>query len=286
MKKVVVLLLVLCPIILMGYTELNGDLSGQTLTAGTYLIGQCSVAEGTTLQIQAGAILKFNSGQMSLNIAGTLLVNGTSTNFVYFTSKNDDSIGEIITDSNGNPQPGDWENVSIYQGVGEFDYAVIRYGGNSSNSGRSNLNFRNSATGWFRNSSSEYASHHGIRIYENSDVEISNSEFNSNGNNGMYGLESTLQITDCSFNNNTNSGVYISGTIDFTQFSNLSFTQNGGNGINISGNISSNMVWPLNSEYSVIVSYITIDTGVVCTIPAGTIHPTTKRLKISIITYK
>jgi len=270
MKKAVVLLLVICPIILMGYTELTGDISGMVLIPGTYLVGQCTVAAGTTLEVQAGAVLKFNYGQSFINVYGTIDVNGSSGNYAFFLSKNDDSEGEIIAGSNGNPQSGDWECVTISGGVGQFDYAIFRFGGATSNGGYTNLNFLNSATGWFRQGRSEYAQNNGIRVID-SDVEISWNELNTNGTYGVYVKDSTVDINNCSFNTNVGYAVYLNGDVDFTQFYDNIFNNNGVDGIFVYGNIAEDMIWPANTNYNVIVGSVIVDAGVTCTIPAGRI---------------
>ncbi|RLC54595.1 MAG: hypothetical protein DRH89_09360, partial [Candidatus Cloacimonadota bacterium] len=266
MKKTLVLLLVLCPIILMGYTEIHGDLSGQTLTAGTYLVNQITVAEGAQLQIEAGAILKFNGSYSYLHVYGYLDVSGTEMNNVHFTSKDDDSIGEVISGSNGNPEQGDWRGIEIHNGVGEFEYSQLRYSGASSNA---NLTY-DSSTGWFRYSVSRDATY-GIKASSNSNVEMLHSTFENNYYNGIFGMGSEFQIDYCTFNNN---GDYAAILYDTTiiQYTNLSFSSNGINAIGIRGNVSSDITWisNANSPY-VLIGDVNIDDGVVCTIPAGSV---------------
>ncbi|MFA4922446.1 MAG: hypothetical protein WC611_09995, partial [Candidatus Neomarinimicrobiota bacterium] len=87
-----------------AYTTISTSPVSGTLTVGTYYVQESIwVNSGTTLTLEAGVILKFAEGKQ-LNIQGTLDVNGSSGSKVYFTSMNDNSIGETISGSTGNPQ--------------------------------------------------------------------------------------------------------------------------------------------------------------------------------------
>lgn len=89
-----------------AYSTLSGNLSGQTLAAGTYQVtGNLVIDDGTTLTLQAGAVLKFNPGT-GLTGYGTLLASGIAGSPVTLTSRDDDSLGEVLPDSDGTPMAG------------------------------------------------------------------------------------------------------------------------------------------------------------------------------------
>ncbi|MBL7102964.1 MAG: hypothetical protein ISS18_01420, partial [Bacteroidales bacterium] len=246
----IVLLFSLSPVSLLAYTTVSGDVSGLTwLNETIYVSGDIYVNDGAQLQLFSGAVVKFAEGT-GLTVYGYLDANATWANFVKFTSKNDNSLGETITGSTGNPQPGDWEGINLYgyqdnDGIGEFDYCVIRYGGSSGY----NVNFSYSNTGYFTNSVCEYSSQHGLRA-NNCTVEISNSSFLNNADYAAYLFDVPIK----SYPNNTASG-------------------NGINAFGVLGIVMENMTWTETSS-SVIISLIgtvTINDNIVCTIPEGTI---------------
>ena len=92
MKKAIVLFISfisLFPMLLLGYIEVSGNVSGQSWTGQTYFVSEdIYVNDNSTLSIAAGTVVKFSAGT-SLIVNGTLDVNGTLANHVKFTSKND-----------------------------------------------------------------------------------------------------------------------------------------------------------------------------------------------------
>jgi len=94
-----------------------------------------TVGNGATLTIAAGVVLKFAyfcCDQRNLFVEGTLNVNGTATQKVYFSSISDDAIGGDTNSDGGNSQPraGNWDNIAFKNGShGIINYAEIRYTG-------------------------------------------------------------------------------------------------------------------------------------------------------------
>ena len=96
------------------------------LTAGC---NSLTVPAKVTLTLGAGTIIKAESCT-ALNVAGSLVANGTSASPVILTSLRDDSVGG---DTNGDggatmPSPGDWTGVQLEGGgTASLEWTSIRY---------------------------------------------------------------------------------------------------------------------------------------------------------------
>lgn len=114
-------------------TALTGTLNGTKMLSkgSTYRVsGTFTVANGATLTIPAGTVLKMEKGaQIVVNAGGTLKANGTRAAPVVFTSINDDSYSGKTEGSNSNPQPGDWEEIRNNGGVLELANTSLLWGG-------------------------------------------------------------------------------------------------------------------------------------------------------------
>ena len=89
-----------------------------------------TVANGATLTIRPGTILKFKDG-CSLTVNGTLDAQGTRAAPIVFTSLKDDEHGG---DTNGDeektaPQSGDWDEIRNNGGVLNMAHVMALYGG-------------------------------------------------------------------------------------------------------------------------------------------------------------
>lgn len=124
-------------------TALTGTLNGTKMLSkgSTYRVsGTFTVANGATLTIPAGTVLKMEQGaQIVVNAGGTLKANGTRAAPVVFTSINDDSYSGKTEGSNSNPQPGDWTRIAV-NGTAFFDFTRILYSSRNSTTGAINMN--------------------------------------------------------------------------------------------------------------------------------------------------
>src|SRR3990170_6664523 len=90
-----------------AYITVSGNQSGTWLADSTYYVSATvNVQSGNTLIIPKGVKVKFNTNTQ-MTVSGTLSVDG-SLGLVYFTSKNDNTVGQTITGSTGNPAANDW----------------------------------------------------------------------------------------------------------------------------------------------------------------------------------
>ena len=122
-------------------TALTGTLNGTKMLSkgSTYRVsGTFTVANGATLTIPAGTVLKMEQGaQIVVNAGGTLKANGTRAAPVVFTSINDDSYSGKTEGSNSNPQPGDWKRIDI-AGTATFDFTRIAFASDTGDRGAIN----------------------------------------------------------------------------------------------------------------------------------------------------
>ena len=121
-----------------AYITVSGNITtDQTWTSGnTYFVSSTVVVlSGITLNIENNVVVKFNSGQ-GIRVFGTLNCTGTLGNEIHFTSYHDNSLGETISGSLGNPNEGDWGSVFIWDtdASANISYANFKYGGFSSSS--------------------------------------------------------------------------------------------------------------------------------------------------------
>ena len=125
-------------------TALTGTLNGNKMLSkgSTYRVsGTFTIANGATLTIPAGTILKMeNNAAIVVNSGGVLNANGTRAAPIVITSINDDSYSGATEGSNHNPQPGDWSKIGIDGGQANFDHTYVLYSSRNSTTGAINMN--------------------------------------------------------------------------------------------------------------------------------------------------
>jgi len=141
-----------------AYETVSGDVGGQIWDMGTYWVSSAAfVPSGDTLVIYSGVNVKF-ANIAYLQINGTLIANE-----VVLTSEDDDTYGEILPSSDGDPNKGDWQylNISSSNARCFLTSCIIRYGGGN-NTGI--LNISNVDTAYVDNCTVEYAIMTGIGV--------------------------------------------------------------------------------------------------------------------------
>lgn len=236
---------------------LNGDI--WYADSVYYVQNNLTLPLSATLTIQPGAVVKF-ANNVTFNVIGTLIADGTTENKIYFTSQFDDAIGG---DSNGDaratqPNRGDWNQIDIdFQSPNSvLNNVDIRFGGSNTHMlylNNTSVQVTNiQATGSlnngiyidqtpasFNNVTSNNNTGEGIYLYQ------SNSEMNKltasfNGRNGIYvrmqGLNADISIDSSSAVGNTQNGVHFFNSGSSRQYGLVSLTNS-----NLSGNMQNGL---------------------------------------------
>jgi RHS repeat-associated protein len=134
-----------------------------TLTAAgsPYTGNSVSVNSGVTLTVEPGAVVKL----WSLDINGTLDVNGSSGSPAVFTSSSDSA-------------PGQWLGISLNASASSIDHAVVRYANNNA------ITIAQGGTASITNSEITQTQFTGISSYR-ADPTVSGNHVHSNGGVGM-----------------------------------------------------------------------------------------------------
>lgn len=163
-----------------------------------YMPTTVTVAQGGTLNINPGTIIKFTGGNSSFIVNGTLNIQGSSILPIYLTSTKDDSIGGD-TNRDGaltSPDVGNWKHIIFNNGsIGNITNTIIRYGGNDVFLGSSLSNIYNNGGNL---SISDLSSSYSLRgLYQSvGTTTISSSDIFQNGTEGVYiegGMMTLLQ---------------------------------------------------------------------------------------------
>ncbi|MFA5834929.1 MAG: right-handed parallel beta-helix repeat-containing protein [Bacteroidota bacterium] len=143
-----------------------------------------SVPSGTTLKIAPGSIIKFakEDGTGYIDIAGTILSEGTTRDKIVFTSWKDSTYGGNTNEDTSAtlPSPGDWDRIYLNGSAtngSRFFHTIIRYGDYW---GYGALDF-NSTSAAVESSFISYSKYWGIQL-NNCTSQLLGNEIHHNGN--------------------------------------------------------------------------------------------------------
>lgn len=257
-------------------TPISGNVSGQTLAAGTWQVtGTLQVDQGTTLNLEAGAILKFNPGTQ-LFAYGTVVANGSEAERVVFTSRDDNTRGEILPDSEGSPAPGDWDGLYLYgyssnEGSAQLTWAVVAWGGGPGNPATANVYAYYSDTVQLDHCEVLGSAAHGLFTDQASPV-VTGSLFGGNGQHGLYTSAGSPQVVDNNFVSNGGWGAYLNQAY-LQSIAGNNGSGNGVNGLGLSGDLYVNASWshPDDGFPLILAGNTQVTDDVTLTLPAGTL---------------
>ena len=229
----------------MAVTNHSGTINSETWGPPDthYVTANVTVSDGQVLTILPGTVVKF-APNTQLLVYGTLDASGTAADSIVFTSRDDNSVGETVAGSDGTPAASDWNGIYLngngtYDGIGEFDYCLFRYGGKAAVGALANVLFYSSDSGHMANCISEFGGQHGVRLIDCS-PEITDSTFRDNVLSGLYAEGSGMPtITGNTFTDNDQYAAYINLTAITPLISNNTGSGNKINALVFHGNVNS-----------------------------------------------
>ncbi len=181
---------------------------------GTVCIsGQVVVADGVTLTVGPGVVVKFQDAGSYLHVYGALSARGTGGNKVYFTSIRDDTVGGDTNQDGGatSPDNGNWWGLYLdgsgNHGLGDLDWTEIRYGGAGGHAG---LFASSSQAFTLTNSLVSRSSTDGARFENGGAVTVTNSLFTGSGGWGLAIVSNPVRLHSSDVVSNSAGGLYLS----------------------------------------------------------------------------
>jgi hypothetical protein len=234
-----------------------------------------NVNPGIALTIPAGTVVKFNGSTTLLDIDGTLQVNGTSSNPVYFTSSNDNSVGSTTATSTGNPMPGDWAFIEVFgnsNASATINNAIIAYGGNASHATAEVEAFAPMNNFVISNSAITSSSLAGINM-AGTNMTLTSSTISNNGTYGFLMSAGSFTVTSNTFSYNQ-MGV---ASLTYSGVSAINLIPSGNTatgtinlGFMVSGSMGISTTWYQDLPY-IVPSSLTVDNGPTLSVNAGTV---------------
>ncbi|MGD2148396.1 MAG: hypothetical protein PVH41_17010, partial [Anaerolineae bacterium] len=226
-----------------------------TLPNSPYVVGDVIIAEGVTLTIEPGVVVKFADWTSSLWVGGDLVAEGTAAQPIVFTSIKDDAHGG---DTNGDgaatsPAPDDWGDVDFSaSSSGSLQHVWIGYGGGDW--ANANIEIWGTSDVAIRDTTIAYAWGDGIDFHGFGDtrpVSLTANTFLSNTNYAVY-AQLDDEVADVTLAGNTSSG-------------------SPHNGFGFGGTVSGTVTYSTEDGLPFIVTDATVRDGATLTFTPGTL---------------
>jgi subtilase family serine protease len=215
--------------VLLDAGTLTGDHAWDFAGLPVHLRGDFRIADGQSLTIAPGTVVKMPTGAY-FEAIGTLTAVGTSSQPIVFTSIYDDTVGG---DSNGDgdlttPRPGHWESLYLSPGGSgaTLEQVQVRFGGNLANPG--NGSYRTAA----------------VQLLNKQQAVMTDVTVVDSDDRGVYlSGDATPQLTRVNVSRAHGSAFHATTGVD-GNFENLSAAASGGNHILVNGGtLSADRTW-------------------------------------------
>ena len=269
---------ILIPMAAMAVTNHSGTIGTETWEPPNthYVTANVTVSDGQVLTIMPGTVVKF-APNTQLLVYGTLKASGTAVNSIVFTSRDDNSLGETVSGSDGTPTPGNWYGIYLNgqddnDGIGEFDYCLLRYGGYGGGAVDANVLFSYSDSGYMKHCTSEHSGQHGVKIF-NCSPEITASTLHDNVLSGLYASGGgEPKINNNTFTDNHQYGAHVNLTGIIPLISDNTGSGNQINALVFQGNVTASQTWASTPGFPIVLlSSVTVSDNVVLTIEPSTV---------------
>ncbi|NOK57378.1 MAG: hypothetical protein GFH27_549309n113 [Chloroflexi bacterium AL-W] len=211
---------------------INTDQSWCVASSPHVVTSTVTVADGVTLTIEPGVVIRLSGANTSIIVNGTLDAQGTAANGILFTT------------NNVSPASGQWKQLvfNVSSNANVLDYVTVEYGG------------------YFDPA---------IDV-RTDDLTISNSVVRNNDQIGLQINDASPTISTTSFTNNASRAIDLNGA-SLPTLSDLSASGNGFNGATINGTtINADYVWGEGIGNYLVTNDVVVANGTTLSIVPGT----------------
>ena len=233
-----------------NYTTISSDINNSDIWSGTVYVSKSIMFDSPAeITVMPGTVIKLAHGvsiSTGYNTVGfpqkELILHGTEINPIIITSMDDNSVGETIDESDGEPNPGDWNQIYLTAIETDISYVNVRYGATASSSSFYAALRVASKNSQVSNVDIAHCAQFGIIFHYNANIISSNFHdctYSGVGSGSTINMIDSISFDNCTFINNGRSGIGINVYSGNVKVEDCSFENNEYNGLSVNGSNSS-----------------------------------------------